>query len=214
MENQNADHFKKGALKKAVKKVGKGIKKAAKAVEKVGERVVGATFLLPLQPFKPAMEKDLNSKGISTKGASFPKIIELFFNENISKKNKKDSHFEPLENNYIEDHYLMKTYPENFNDSDNLAADAIVLIVQETIKYFKGKKDKKAAAVKAGKDPKIELTKGELLAADATEKVTADLQEKAEAEKAVEKGDMSKYIKYAVIIIALGIAVWYFTKKK
>lgn len=210
MENQNADHLKKGALKKAVKKVGKGIKKVG---TKAVNLAVGTTVLLPLQPFKPAMKRNLESKGISTKGMSFASIIEKFFNENISKKNKKTSNYQSLEEGYLENHYLMQVDPANFNETDNLAADALVMIVQETIKYFKTQKAKKKKAKEQGQDPKTVLTKTELADADATEKVEAELVEKAESETAVKKGDFSKYIKYIAIIIIIGLAFWFLKKK-
>jgi len=191
--------------KVAPKKKKKGIFK------KAAERVAGVTLLLPLQPFKPAMKKNLEGKGISTKGMSFPAILEKFFNENISKKANKSSSFEEIESGYISNNYLMRTPESRLNESDNLAADAIVIIVKETIKFFKGNKDKKAAAKNAGENPKNVLTGEELDAAEAAEKVTKDLENKAAGETPATKKNI---ITYVVIAAVLGLVVWFIAKKK
>lgn len=188
--------------KRILKKIGGAVKKSAAAV-----------MTAPLIPFKPAMKKNLEGKGISTKGMKFITLIEKFFNENISKKADKASHYEEIENGYIQDNYLNTIAYEDLNDNDSLAADAIVMVVQETIKFFKSKKDKKAAAKAQGANPSKVMTQDELDAAAAAEKVTKDLEAKAESEKSVSKGNMKNILKYIVIAAFLGLVFWYVSKK-
>lgn len=200
-------------IKPKSKKEQRKLKRKA-TVKRVIGKVAGATILLPLQPFKPAIKKDLDSKGYATKGMSFPYLIEAFFNENISKKKDKTSSFEPLERGYIADSYLMQLPSEHFNENDSLAADALKIIVQETVKFFKGRKDKKAAAKAEGNDPKRVMSESDLRLANEAEKVQKDLEDKAAAEKAVSTGSMKNIIKYGLIVAVIGFAVYYFSKRK
>jgi hypothetical protein len=197
---------------KLTKKAARKAKRKA-VFKKIVGKVVGGTLLLPLQPFKPAMKKDLESKGYSTKGLSFPTIIEKFFNENISKKKQKASSFEEIPEGYLNDNYLMRTPLGQENETDSLAADAIVLIVQETIKFFKNKKDKKAAAKNAGENPADTMTNSELEAAAAAEKVTKDLEKKATDEKSVTTGKMNNVMKIALVTIGIALVLWIVSKK-
>ena len=194
----------------SVKAAPKPKKKKKGILKKVVQKAAGVTILLPLQPFKPAMKKNLEGKGVSTKGMTFSAILEKFFNENISKKANKASHFEEIESGYISNNYLMRTPESQLNESDNLAADALVIIVKETVKFFKNKKDKKAAAASSGENPKNVMTKEELDVAGAAEQVTKALEKKAAGEEPATKKNI---MIYAGIAAALGLVVWFISKK-
>jgi hypothetical protein len=202
----------KGILTGGLSEVGKG-GVLNKAANKLKDFTVGTTILLPLQPFKPAMKKNLEGKGISTKGLSFSKIIEKFYNENISKKKDKASNFDEIPDGFISNHYLMRTTKDNFDDSDNFvaaAATALTTIVSATIKFFKENKEKKDAAKAAGVNPKDELDPESLDAANATEQITKDLENKAKGEQPVTQANV---IKYVVILAVVGAIIWFISKK-
>lgn len=218
--------FKRKAKKKVlIKKSGNtvSIKPAPKPKKKKGilkkiggaiKKTAGAVITAPLLPFKPAMKKNLESKGIATKSMKFETIIEQFFNHNISKKADKASSYDEVPAGYISDNYLMKVPYENLNESDNLAADAIVLIVKETINFFKKKKDQKAAVKAKGENPSAVMSPADLEAAAAAEKVTKDLETKAADEQAVSKGKMNNMVKYGLIFAVVAFAIYWFGFKK
>lgn len=185
------------AKKKVLKKLGTNIVKTVK-------KSAGAVVTAPLLPFKKGMVTILNKRGISTKGMSFPKIIEKFYNEIISKKNNKYSEFEPLEENRISDSYLFKYSYEEI-EKDDIEPVIIGTVVTAIVNYFKEAKKKKLNA----KNPKKELTTEEIIAAQTAEEAKKKLEEKINNEAIVKQGALNNKLKYVIggVIVVLIIIV-------
>jgi hypothetical protein len=210
---------KKEARKKA-KKETKGVVRAGlkKTARKMGKRIVGATVLAPVLPFKIIMKKMLGKKGVSTKRMSFPEVIEKFYNTYIAKGKGKDtqhSSYEPIpEGDFSENWVFSYELAPGEEIPDSVIADLAAGVVKAVITFFKNRKDKKQAIIAAGGDPSKEMTTTDKMAADVTEKVEADLDEKMVDDRNVKAGAMKKVIIYVIIAVVVLGALYMFSKKK
>lgn len=207
-----------GRSKKSARKIARKKTKhiAVAARKKLGKRIVGATVLAPMLPFKPIMKKMLSKKGVSTRRMSFPEVIEQFYNKFVAKgKGNAHSSYEPIpEGDFVNNWVFSYELGPNEPMPDNVIADLAAGVVKAVITFFKSRKDKKRAIEAAGGDPSKEMTSADKMAADVTEKVEADLDEKLVDDKNVKAGAMKKVIIYVIIAVAVLVALYVFTKKK
>lgn len=194
------------SLKKTAKDVKSDVTNLKQPSLKEEPKVAGAAILAPLIPMKRTMIEGLQSKGIKTDKLNFATIVEKFHNEFVSKQNNPTSNYDVLPSGYIEKHPLFRTPLDNYDFSDSVDSVQIGSIVTATVEYFKNLKNKKQAG-----DTNLTATENKL--ANSTAKVEKELIEKAKTEQPVQKGDMNKYIKYAVYAIVVALILWFIMKK-
>jgi hypothetical protein len=209
-----ANHFKKGKLKKAFKKVGRvalavstggaselatkkgraGIKKGVKKVGKVLKEIaLDTTIFAPLVPLVPMMKKGLQKKGKPVpKGVS--NIAKSFYNEVVVKHGS-----------YEQIHY------DNDLDADNIIAEAASGIVKGVLEFIKGLKKHKAEGGK--------LTPTEEAIVAGTDLAAAKIDEQAKDEAAGAVGkrilfDRKTQIIIVAVLVAIIAGVWYFRSRK
>lgn len=182
--------------------VARAIKRTAhrnKVLRNVGHKIIGVTVLLPLRPFKPMMERALSKKGISTKGLDFVKLVELFYNEFVSKKNNPSSKYAEIPDNYLIDNSLMKKTYDNYDEeTDSFALSALGGIVTAIIHFFKLKKEQKIKAIKEG----IKLKVNDEAFGLGTIKIESDLKKKQLDDVPVRHKEIKK-----TLFIAIGLVV-------
>jgi hypothetical protein len=195
------------------------IKAVPKKVAGAVKEVAGDVLLAPLLPFKGAMKKELEHKGINTSKLTFKEVVINFYNTVISKKNNKNSSYEEVN---AADFINNATFSMSFEqvESDNqagVAASMISTIVQAIINLFKKAKENRAAAKAAGvseAEYKKNTTEEEIRLGEAGEKVQKELETKAVLDGNVKKLDIKKVITYAVIIGVVILAFYFLRKKK
>lgn len=204
-----------GKVGKVAGKAGKVVGKAGKAVGKAGKFIAetaGETLLLPLRPFKPMIKKGLKSKGVNTSKMSFVNMVNKFYNEFVSKKNKKTSSFDEIPDNFLENHPLFSTPLDGYDFNDSIDPVTITAIVTATVKFFKNIKDSKAKAKATGTKANLSPVESEM--ADDTEKLETKLIEKAKGEEPVTKTENKSMVKYLIFAGIALVAVIFFMRKK
>jgi len=206
---------KKKKKKGLLKRIGKGI---VKGVKKVAQATVGQAALLPLRPFTKAMKKALKKRGVNVKGIKFRSLVSKFYNEFVSKKGNKSSHYEEINETDFYNDISFYTPLEGFDyETDNAIVGAIIDVVNGIIDLFKKSKDKKKKAKQSGmtkKEYKETVTEDEAEFANEADKVEKKLVDKAKEDKIVKTGDMKKYLIYGGIVVILGVAVYLFSRKR
>ena len=190
------------------------------AVKKVVGKTVGAVALAPLLPFKPAMTKALNKKGVSTKKMPFKNVVGKFYNEFVSKKGNKKSSYDPIDEvDFSNDRSFVLPVNEVEMDSDSLAITTATIstVVAGIINLFKKAKEKRQAAKASGlskSETKEIITPVDLEFGLEAEKVEKQLTEKAKESTPVTQTKMKKLVVYGVILAVLGGLVYFVSKKK
>lgn len=125
-------------LKTDAKNVGKATVKAGKFVAKTAKKLVGNLLFAPLIPFRPAMTKQLNKKGVSTKKMTIDDVTRSFYNNVVAKKNNLEDFDTVMENfEYLENHIS--------GEAIMGVAGGVGNIISAVLDYFKGAKQKAAS---------------------------------------------------------------------
>ena len=212
---------KKGAAK-IVKIEKKKVKRVARRKKIVGA-VVGNTLLLPLRPFKKAMEKALQKKGVNTSKMKWRDVVAKFYNEFVSKKGNKISSYEPIDEiEFSNDaNFFLRESDVDYNidTADNFALSTATIgaVVAGIINLFKKAKEKRQAAKDSGiskAEAKQVITETDLEFGAAAAKVERQLTEKAKESQPVTTGKSKKWLVYGAILAVLGLVVYFISKKK
>lgn len=202
--------LKAGMSKKAARKLGR---KSARKVRRAGiKKTAGAVVTAPLLPFKSAMSKMLEAKGLKTDKMNFQTLIQTFFNTYMKKGSKS---FDELSDTYISNNWLWNTYDSEMSEEDWNSIDPVTIgaVVTAVVKFFKEKKDKKAAAKAEGIDAKKVLSPEEMIAANETEKVVQKLEEKETEDRNVKAGQIKKIVTYVIIAGIAAVGLYFLSKK-
>lgn len=198
------------------KKSRKFARKQTKGMVKSGlKRTAGAILVAPLLPFKGSMKRQLKDRGVSTSGMRFPAIVEKFYNEVVKKSEaNKDSKFEHCPEGAFKDNWVFSYEMDEWEVlPDSVVGDIVGSIVKAVIGHFKRKKAEKEAIKNAGLNPSSEMTQPDLDAANTTEKVVKDLEEKQLDDKNVKAGQMKKIVTYVIGAILIFVVISFFSKK-
>lgn len=215
----------KGKKRKTMKKL-RPVKLGKKRVQKVApiktskKKSVGEEALKFTKPLVKAMKIGLADKGLNVSTMSNVQVIEKFYNEFVSKKGDKNSTYEPLQEGFLTDHYLMSTDYDTF-DSDSIVGTADVQMVanvgKAAIGKIKGFLAKRKAAKAAKKNPSQVMPKTEAKVSAETEKVMKQLEKEIKNEqpitKAENKSNIVKYVIFAVVAVLLIVVIIKFVKK-
>lgn len=210
--------IRKGLVKRGwtKRKARKTARKQTKGMVKAGlKKTAGAVLVAPLIPFKGSMKRQLKDKGISTTGMRFPAIVEAFYNAVVKKSEaNKDSKYEACPEGTFKDNWAFNyELEEGERIPDSLAGDIVGSIVNAVIAHFKRKKAEKEAIKNAGLKPETEMTANDIDAANTTEQVVKDLEEKQVDDKNVKAGQMKKIITYIIIGVLVVVVVSVASKK-
>jgi LPXTG-motif cell wall-anchored protein len=228
-----------GSKAKKRKRLATEKKKEAEAVKEVKEQVAankaaakipttGATILNQLTPLKSVMVKALQRKGVAAEKMTMENLTEAFYNEFVSKKGDKTSSYEPYESGTLTNNYLFTQKSSDYDSqSDHIAAEVIqtgVTAVLGFIKKARAKKKAKKAAKAAAKTgatvstsvatAAATLTKEQEAIADDTDKVATSLAKKAKDSESVTTGGSKKIIFIVLGIAAVGLLVFFISRKK
>jgi hypothetical protein len=164
-----------------------GSKEGRKQLGTIAKNVALMPLLAPLLPFAPAMKKQLKKQGLSVPKNPLD-LYKLFYKE-VVQKHKKNSFGDDYED-----------FDFNLED-DNIIDDIISGLIKGIVSFFKKSKEKKDGGEK--------LTDAEKLAADANEKVTKTLKDKAQegAEGAIGKTVLSAAMNKKTWLIIGGVVV-------
>ena len=207
----------------ATSKNAKIINPLARKRKELNKKSVAAEALKFTNPLTKAMKIGLQSKGFNTKEMSQAAIIEKFYNEFVSNKNDKKSHLEPLEEGFLQNHYLYNADFDSF-DSDNIGGladiQAVVGIGKNVVgklKDFRAKRKAARAAKKAGTNVAIPEVENKLGAE--TDKVLKDLEAQQKGGEPITKDESKKSIvKYIIFgvagLVVLGLIIFLARRKK
>jgi hypothetical protein len=195
----------KAKVKAIPKKIGTAVKKT-----------VGAALLAPLLPFKGAMVKELQHKGVNTSKMSFKEIVVNFYNTIVSKKADKFSSFEEVNvSEFIND----EAFSTPLNESDSIAGigTAIEVIVSAIINIFKNAKVKREAAKASGmseKEYKASTKDEDVRLGEAADEVTKKLEVKELEDSPAKKVDIKKILIIIAVLGAVYFLIKFVSKKK
>jgi len=235
MHIDEQDHLTRRRTKRILKRKGKkGVfkvqkRKAKRKVrrKKIVQKTVGAAALAPLLPFKRAMKKALEKKGVNTSKMKFRSIVSKFFNEFVSKKGNKKSSYDAIDEVDFDNDVTFtmpvedldySELPDHSNFADHLAITTATIsaVVAGIINLFKKAKERRQAAKETGMSD-TELKKliplQDIQFGKDAEEVQAVLEEKEAENTPVTKMKMKKMIVYGVILAVL-FGVLYFVSKK
>lgn len=178
------------------------------------EKSVGYEMTAQLLPFKGAMKKQLKRRGFNVDFMPFNLLVPLYYNELVSNKNNSSSNFVPINCFEFAENPAFKIV-----NSDNINGDVlshnnmqlfnhVASVTDEIINVFRKAKVKRELLGMGNFDLSQQMTKDEIIQANAAKRVEKNLEEQLIGGKPI----TIKNIKTLIVIGLVIYLLWYMSK--
>ena len=178
------------------------------------DKSVGYDLTAQLLPFKSTMKKQLKRRGYNVDFMPFKLLVPLYYNELVSNKNNSESNFVPINCFEFAENPAFKIM-----NSDNINGDVlnhrnmqlfnhVASVTDEIINVFRKAKIKKQMFGMGNFDVNQQMTKDELIQANAATKVEKNLEDELIGSKPITIKTIKKLLVVGLVIYLL----WYMSK--